>query len=80
VFLKIENEPGFVKFRKDLGVNEPIEIELREQIIRLELKLGNFQSAEQELIILKKKYPDSKKVRHLEGEVSEVRQKQRESN
>ncbi len=73
--IEIKDEPGFVKFQKHLGLTRPLEVQVREQVIDLELEQGNIETAEKELLMLRKNYPEQQ-TKHLEEKISNVRQRQ----
>ena len=73
--LQIKDEPGFIELRRYEGVREPIELDIRAEMIELDLEEKNLAKAEAELAILKAQYPDSQTIKRLEKKISERRQR-----
>ncbi len=74
-YLEMQDEHEYRKFREYLGLMTPIEVELRDLIINLELEQGNIANARKELEIIQQKYPKWN-VKHLERNISNVYERQ----
>lgn len=73
VLTSIEKEAGFIEFQKVVGSGESVELSIRSQIIKWCLDLGDLQAAQEELGMIKQKYPESKALKRLERRIAEAR-------
>ena len=63
--MELEKEKGYVDYLRMLGCEEPVEVQIRDQIIHCELQLRNIDGAQREFAILKERFPDSKTTQRL---------------
>ncbi len=75
VVIEIKDSPQFLKLQERMGKTKPIELQVRSQLLTLELEQGNIENAKKELLLIRENYP-KEKTEHLEEKISIVHQRQ----